>query len=80
MIATFSSDWLGWRESFLTVGSSMEEVITGIDAIHLLTANINGVGTVDGSNHRVIAKFLGTGWYPPDLTQFKVLKAPGFLR
>jgi hypothetical protein len=80
VIATFSSDWLGWRESFIAVGSSMEEVITGIDAIHLLTANINGVGTVDGSNHRVIAKFLGTGSYPPDLTQFKVLKAPGFLR
>jgi hypothetical protein len=78
--ATFSSEWLGWRTQFLAVGSSMEEIISGIDAIHLVSANINGIGTVDGSLHRVIAKFLGTGSYPPDLAQFKVLKAPGYLR
>jgi hypothetical protein len=78
--ATFTSEWLGWKTGFLVVGSSMEEVITGIDAIHLESANINGVGTVDGSLQRVIAKFTGTGSYPPDLTQFMVRPAPGNLR
>jgi hypothetical protein len=78
--ATFTSDWLGWKTGFLAVGSSMEEIIIGIDAIHLISATINGVGTVDGSNQRVIAKFTGTGSYPPDLTKFMVHKAPGNLR
>ena len=78
--ATFTSDWIGWKKSFLVVGSSLEEIITGIDAIHLIQANINGVGTVDGSVQRVIAKFNGTGSYPPDLTKFIVNKAPGNLR
>ncbi len=78
--ATFNSEWLGWKTGFLVVGSSMEEVITGIDGIHLVRANINGVGTVDGQNRRVIAKFDGTGAYPPALTQFRTTNAPGNLR
>lgn len=78
--ASFTSEWLGWKTGFLVVGSSMEEVITGIDAIHLISANINGVGTVDDSLQRVIAKFTGTGSYPPDLTSFRALPAPGNLR
>ena len=78
--ATFTSEWIGWKKSFLSVGTSMEEVITGIDAIHLIQANINGVGTVDDKNQRVIAKFNGTGSYPPDLTKFIVNPAPGNLR
>ena len=78
--ASFTSDWVGWKKSFLVVGTSNEEVITGIDAPHLIQANINGVGTVDGSNKRVIAKFNGNGGYPPDLTKFMVHKAPGNLR
>ena len=78
--ASFTADWLGWKKSYLGVGTSMEEIISGIDAIHLIQANINGVGTVDGANQRVIAKFNGTGSYPPDLTKFIVNKAPGFLR
>ena len=80
MTASFTSDWVGWKKSFMAVGSSVEEIITGIDAPHLIQANINGVGTVDGANQRVIAKFNGNGGYPPDLTKFIVNKAPGNLR
>jgi hypothetical protein len=75
--ATFSNAWIGFKLGSLIVGSSLEDgVITGIDESHLLTAGINGVGTVDGANQRVIAKFAAG----PALTMFKVLKAPGNLR
>lgn len=75
--ATFNSSWAGIKLGSIVVGSSLEtNVITGIDGANLLSANINGVGTVDGKNQRVIAKF-GPG---PTLDQFKVLKAPGKLR
>lgn len=80
--ALFSSAWVGVKRANLVVGTSLEsDVITGIDGAHLLAANINGVGKVDGAFQRIIAKFTGDGsTYPPSLTQFKVLKAPGFLR
>ncbi len=78
--ATFNSSWLGVKMDFLVVGGTREFVIFGIDGKDLIQANINGVGTVDGANQRVIAKFRGTGFYPPELTQFKVNPAPGFLR
>jgi len=75
--ATFDSDWAGIKLGSLIVGSSLEDnVVIGIDGANLLSANINGVGTVDGKIQRVIAKF-GAGAI---LTQFKVLKAPGNLR
>jgi hypothetical protein len=81
VIATFNSDWVGVKLGSLVVGSSLESnVITGIDGMHLISANINGVGTVDGSVQRVIAKFDGTGFYPPELRLFKVNPAPGNLR
>lgn len=82
VLATFDSDWAGIKRGSLVVGTSLESnVITGIDGANLLSANINGVGTVDGSFSRVIAKFSGDGsTYPPSLTQFKSLKAPGYLR
>jgi hypothetical protein len=75
--ATFSNAWVGFKLGSLVVGSSLESgVITGIDGAHLVSASINGVGTVDGENHRVIAKFSAG----PTLGMFKVLKAPGNLR
>jgi hypothetical protein len=80
--ATFDSDWAGIRLGSLVVGTSLEtNVVTGIDAPNLLSASINGVGTVDGAFKRVIAKFSGDGSsYPPSLVQFKVNPAPGYLR
>ena len=80
--ALFASNWVGIKRGSLVVGTSLEsDVITGIDGMHLLTANINGVGTVDGAFKRVIAKFAGDGFtYPPTLTQFKINPAPGYLR
>lgn len=75
--ATFNSSWAGFKLGSIVVGSSLEsDVITGIDGANLVSANINGVGTVDGAVHRVIAKFSAG----PTLVQFKVLKAPGNLR
>ena len=80
--ALFASDWAGIKMGSLVVGTSLEsDVITGIDGANLLSANINGVGTVDGAFKRVIAKFTGDGFtYPPMLSQFKVNPAPGYLR
>jgi hypothetical protein len=80
--ATFDSDWAGIRLGSLVVGTSLEtNVVTGIDAPNLLSASINGVGTVDGAFKRVIAKFSGDGSsYPPSLVLFKVTPAPGYLR
>jgi hypothetical protein len=80
--ALFASDWAGIKMGSLVVGTSLEsDVIMGIDGANLLTANINGVGTVDGAFKRVIAKFTGDGFtYPPTLSQFKVNPAPGYLR
>jgi hypothetical protein len=75
--ASFESDWAGIKIGSLVVGSSLENnVIIGIDGANLISANINGVGTVDGKIQRVIAKF-GAGAV---IEQFKVLKAPGNLR
>ena len=75
--AVFTSDWAGFKLGSIVVGTSLESnCITGIDGAHLVSANINGVGTVDGENHRVIAKFSAG----PTLGMFKVLKAPGNLR
>ena len=80
--ALFASDWVGIKLGSLVVGTSLEsDVITGIDGANLLSANINGVGTVDGAFQRVIAKFTGDGFtYPPTLAKFNVNPAPGFLR
>ena len=79
--ATFASDWAGYKTGLIPVGTSVENVITGIDGANLLSANINGVGTVDNAFQRVIAKFSGDGsTYPPTLTQFKVQPAPGYTR
>ena len=75
--ATFNSSWAGFKLGSIVVGASLEsDCITGIDGANMVSANVNGVGTVDGENHRVIAKF-GAG---ATLTQFKVLKEPGYLR
>lgn len=75
--ATFSSDWTGLLLGSLTVGSSLElGVITSIDYAHMLSAHINGVGTVDGVNQRVIAR-LGQA---AEFLSLRVLKAPGPLR
>ena len=75
--ATFTSEWIGFKLGAIVVGQSLETgCITGIDGSHLVSASINGVGTVDGENHRVIAKFAAG----PTLTMFKVLRAPGNLR
>ena len=80
--ALFASNWVGVKRGTLVVGSSLEsDVLTGIDGAHLLSANINGVGTGDGAFKRIIAKFSGDGSsYPPSLVQFKVNPAPGYLR
>jgi len=75
--AEFNNNWAGVKIGNLLVGSSLEDnVIIGIDGANLVSANIIGVGTVEGKIQRVIAKF-GAGAV---LTQFKVLKAPGNLR
>jgi len=74
--ATFNSNWAGIKIGPLVVGGSLELCVVGIDGANLVSANINGVGTVDDANKRVIAK-LGAGAI---LTQFKVLKEPGYLR
>jgi len=80
--ALFDSDWAGVKIGSLVVGSSLEsDVITGIDGANLLSANVNGVGTVDGAFRRVLAKFAGDGsTYPPTLTSFRTVPAPGYLR
>jgi len=75
--ATFTSDWIGFKLGTIPVGTSQEtNCIVGIDGGHLVSAQINGVGTVDQANHRVIAKFSAG----PTLDMFKVLRAPGNLR
>jgi hypothetical protein len=75
--AVFTNDWIGFKLGLLVVGTSPEDgCITGIDGAHLVSATINGVGTVDNANHRVIAKFSAG----PTLGMFKVLNAPGNLR
>lgn len=75
--AVFTRDWIGFKLGLIVVGTSPEDgCITGIDGSHLVSASINGVGTVDRENHRVIAKFSAG----PTLGMFKVLKAPGNLR
>jgi len=75
--AEFNNNWAGVKIGNLLVGASLEDnVIIGIDGANLISANINGVGTVEGKIQRVIAKF-GAGAVLRDM---KVLKAPGNLR
>jgi hypothetical protein len=75
--ASFNSSWAGIKFGPLVVGSSNESnVIIGIDVANLLSANINGVGTVDGGVRRLIAR-IGLGG---SVDNVKVLKAPGNLR
>jgi hypothetical protein len=75
--ASFDGDWAGVKLGSLPVGSSLENnVIIGIDVANLLSAHINGVGTVDGKNQRLIAR-IGAGG---TVENIKVLKAPGNLR
>ena len=75
--ANFSNDWVGLKFGSLMVGTSFESgVITGDDIAHLISANINGVGTVNGKNQRVIAR-IGAGGV---VEQFKINPAPGPLR
>ena len=77
VVATFASNWAGVKIGGFVVGSKFEPgLITGIDVAHLLRANINGVGTVDGGNQRVIAK-VGPGG---TVDKFLILPAPGPLR
>ncbi|MEO6461572.1 MAG: hypothetical protein ABIP29_00690 [Candidatus Eisenbacteria bacterium] len=80
--ATFDSDWAGIKLGELVVGTSLESnVITGIDGANLLSARVNGVGTVAGSFQRVMATFSGDGsTYPPTLVNISIKKAPGYLR
>jgi hypothetical protein len=75
--AVFDNNWAGIKLGSLVVGSSLESgVITGDDIAHLVSANINGVGLVDGVNQRVIAK-AGPG---ATIDKFNINKAPGPLR
>ena len=75
--ADFNNNWAGIKLGQLLVGSSLEDdVVIGIDGANLISANINGVGTVEGTIQRVIARF-GAGAV---LESFKVVKAPGNLR
>ena len=75
--ATFSSAWAGIKLGSLVVGTSLESnVITGDDIAHLISANINGVGLVNGMNQRVIAK-VGAGG---TIDHFNINPAPGPLR
>jgi hypothetical protein len=75
--ATFNNNWAGFKLGNLIVGSSNEsDCIVGIDGANMESANINGVGTVEGTIQRLIAKF-GAGGV---LTSWKVNKAPGNLR
>jgi len=75
--ATFSSAWVGFKLGSLAVGSSFESnVVTGDDIAHIISANINGVGLVNGSNQRVIAK-IGPGG---TVERFNINPAPGPLR
>ena len=75
--ANFNGSWAGFKLGSIVVGSSLEsDCIIGIDGANLISANINGVGTVDGQIQRVIAKFTAG----PTLDKFMVHKAPGNLR
>jgi hypothetical protein len=75
--ATFGPAWTGFALGNLMVGSSFEsDVIVSIDSPDLISANINGVGTVNGVNQRIIAKAGPNGV----ITSFKIHKAPGNLR
>jgi hypothetical protein len=74
--ATFNSSWAGIKIAPVIVGTTTEPIIAGIDAANLVSANINGVGTVDGGIRRLIAK-VGAGGV---VENWKVLKAPGNLR
>jgi hypothetical protein len=75
--ASFNGSWAGVKLGSLPVGSSLESnVIIGIDVANLLSGHVNGVGTVDGKNQRLIAK-IGAGG---SVDNIKVLKAPGNLR
>jgi hypothetical protein len=75
--AIFSSSWTGLLLGNLVVGSSMEsDVIVSINVASMMSGFINGVGTLDGVNQRVLA------WLGPNgvVERFKILKAPGPFR
>ena len=75
--AEFNNNWAGIKLGNLLINGSLEDnVVIGIDGANLISANINGVGTVEGKIQRVIARF-GVGAV---LENMKVLKAPGNLR
>jgi hypothetical protein len=75
--AQFNSKWAGVKLGSLVVGTSLESnVITGDDIANLVSANINGVGLVNGSNQRVIVK-VGAGGH---IDRFNINPAPGPLR
>jgi hypothetical protein len=75
--ATFDSDWAGFLLGTLPVGSSTEgDCVTGIDVANLTSAFINGVGSIDGRNQRVLIRLGEGGTF--DLV--RVVPAPGPFR
>jgi hypothetical protein len=73
----FDSDWAGIKTGPLIVeGQQVMNCITGIDIANLLSANVNGVGTVFGEPFRYIAKF----GYQGEILQQKVVPAPSIYR
>ena len=74
--ASFSGDWAGFKLDTTVVGSTLATIIFGDDVAHLLSANVNGVGTVDGKIQRLIAH-VGAGG---TVNSWKVNPAPGNLR
>jgi hypothetical protein len=52
------------------------DCVTGIDVANLLSGKINGVGSFDGTNQRLLA-FFGPGGV---LNRYMLLKAPGPFR
>lgn len=75
--ALFSSSWIGLKFEPLIVGTeSVPNCITGIDYASLLEAQVNGVGHVNGTPQRLLAKFGPAGV----LLQCKVVPAPAPFR
>ena len=61
-VASFSADWAGFLLGSIPVGEVMApNALIGIDVAHLLSARINGVGTVDGAKRHVFARIGGGG-------------------
>lgn len=56
--ATFGPGWAGLKYGNLIVGSeSVPDCITGIDYANLIEGQVNGIGHVNGSPQRLLAKF-----------------------